>query len=151
MGRFLARGIPLSPVLTPREYLDAVDHEAAHTQAIEDLVGGEAVRAVCVFSSLLERRPDDPTLHRMLGISYFRAGNARRAALHLETALMLLGRATTPGISLLQSLRIEFEASVVRLALTAAYERLGHRAGVIRCLLGQDHPLAWDIRSRTRI
>ena len=64
---------------------------------------------------------------------------------------MLLGRATTPGISLLQSLRIEFEASVVRLALTAAYERLGHRAGVIRCLLGQDHPLAWDIRSRTRI
>lgn len=163
MGRFLARGVPLSPVLTPREYLDAVDHAldslsherdrlgAAHKQALEDLAGGRAVRAVCVFSSLLERRPDDPTLHRMLGICYFRAGNARLAVLHLKTALVLLGRATTPGISLLHSLRIEFEASVVRLALTAAYERLGHRAGMIRCLLGQDHPLAWNIRSRPRI
>ena len=163
MGCFLARGVPISPVVTPREYLDAVDHAldslsherkrrgAAYEQALEDLVGGRAVRAACVFSSLLERRPDDPTLHRMLGISYFRAGNARLAVLHLKTALVLLGRATTPSISLLQSLRIEFEASVVRLALTAAYERLGHRAGMIRCLLAQNQPLGWSIHFPPRV
>ena len=62
-----------------------------------------------------------------------------------------LRRAATPGISLLQSLRIEFEASVVRLALTAAYERLGHRAGMIRCLLAQNQPLAWRIHFPPRV
>ncbi len=161
MGCFLARGVPMSPVVTRREYLNAVyraldslSHErrgTAYNAALEDLVGGRAVRAACVFSSLLERRPDGPTLYRMLGISYFRAGNARLAARHLEIALMLLTRAATPGISLLRSLRIEFEASVVRLALMAAYERLGHRAGVIRCLVAQSQPLAWDLHSRPRV
>lgn len=161
MGCFLARGVPMSPVVTRREYLNAVDRAldslsrerrgAAYEAALEDLVGGRPVRAAYVFSSLLQRRPDDPTLHRMLGISYVHAGNARLGARHLEIALMLLGRATTPGISLLRSLRIEFEASVVRLALMAAYKRLGHRAGVIRCLLAQSQPLAWDIHSRPRV
>jgi hypothetical protein len=163
MGCFLARGVPISPAVTPREYLDAVNHAldslshererrgAPYTQALEDLVGGRAVRAACVFSLLLDGRPDDPTLHRMLGTSYFRAGNARLAVRHLKTALMLLGRATTPGMSLFHSLRIEFEASVVRLALTAAYERLGHRGDVIRCLLAQNQPLAWGIHRRPRV
>ena len=75
--------------------------------------------------------PDDPTRHRILGISHFRAGNTRFAARHLEVVLMLLGRATTPGISLLLWLRIEFEASVVRLALMAAYKRLTARFAAI--------------------
>jgi hypothetical protein len=160
MGCFLARGVPIFPVVTRREYLNAV-HRAfdslscerrgtAYDAALVDLVGGRAVRAAGVFSSLLERRPDDPTLHRMLGMSYFRAGNGRLGARHLEIALRLLTRATTPDISLLRSLRIEFEASVVRLALMAAYERLGHRAGVIRCLVAQSRPLAWDVHSRPR-
>jgi hypothetical protein len=161
MGCFLARGVPISAVVTRQEYLNAVDRAlvslsrerpgAAYEDALEDLVGGRPVRAACVFSSLLERRPDDPTLHRVLGISYFQAGNARLGARHLELALMLLGRATIPGISLRRSLRIEFEASVVRLALMAAYERLGYRAGVTRCLLAQNQPLAWDIHSRPRV
>jgi hypothetical protein len=151
------------PVVTPREYLEAVDRAldslsgepwgAAYEDGLKDLVGGRPVRAACVFSALLERRPGDPTLHRMLGISYLRAADARLGARHLEIALMLLGRAAAaaPGISLYRSLQIEFEASVVRLALTAAYERLGHRAGMIRCLLTQNHPLAWDIHFRPRV
>jgi hypothetical protein len=159
MGCFLARGVPISPVVTPREYLDAVDHAldslshererrgAAYEQALEDLVGGRAVRAVCVFSSLLERRPDDPTLHRMIGISYFRAGNARLAVLHLTTALMLLGRATTPAHLLLQSLRT-FEASVVR-----------HPHGGLRTTAIVRHPLpvgaestlAWSVHFPARL
>jgi hypothetical protein len=149
--------------VTPREYLGAVDrafdwlsHEprgAAYEDGLQDLVEGRPVRAACVFSALLERRPGDATLHRMLGISYVRAENARLGARHLEIALMLLGRAAAaaPGISLVRSLQIELEASVVRLALTAAYERLGHRAGMIRCLLAQHHPLAWDIHSGPRV
>jgi hypothetical protein len=158
MGCFLARGVPIFPVVTRREYLNAVHlafdslsrerRGTACDDVLVDLVGGRPVRAACVFSSLLERTPDDPTLHRMLGMSYFRAGNARLAARHLEIALRLLTRATTPDISLLRSLRIELEASVVRLALMAAYERLGHRAGVIRCLVAQSRPLAWDVHSR---
>ena len=161
MGYFLGRSLPTSPVVTQREYLnavhgalDSVSHQGRGTvydASLEDLVGGRPVRAACVFSSLLERRPDDPTVHRMLGISYFHAGNARFAARHLEIALMLLTRATTPGISLFRSLRIEFEASIVRLALMAAYERLGDRAGVIRCLVAQSRPLAWDLPSRPRV
>lgn len=161
MGYSLRRSSPSSPVVTRREYLNAVRwaldslsyqrRGAADDAALEDLVGGRPVRAACVFSSLLERRPDDPTVHRMLGISYFHAGNARFAARHLEIALMLLTRTATPGLSLFRSLRIEFEASVVRLALMAAYERLGDRAGVIRCLVAQSHPLAWDAHSRPRV
>jgi len=72
-----------------------------YEDALEDFVAGRAVRAASVFSSLLEQRPDDPTLHRLLGISSLHAGNARLAARHLETALMLLTRDTTPGNSLL--------------------------------------------------
>lgn len=160
MGCFLGRGVPIVPAVTRREYLNAV-HRAfdslsrerrgtAYDAALVDLVGGRPVRAACIFSALLQRRPNDPTLHRMLGVSCFRAGNPRLAARHLEIALMLLMRATTPDISLLRSLRIELEASVVRLALMAAYERVGHRAGVIRCLVAQSRPLAWDVHSRPR-
>ncbi len=162
MGYSFGRGSPVSPIVTRKEYLNAVDRafnalsreqrrRTANEDVLEDLVAGRPELAARVFSVLLERRPDDPTLHRVLGNSYFRAGDARRAARHLEIALMLLARATTPGISLLRSLRIEFEASIVRLALMAAYERLGHHAGVVRCLLAQNRPLAWDIRSRPRV
>jgi len=159
MGCVLPRKVPMSPVVTRREYLDMVDlaldslsreRGMAYEDALEDLVEGRPAWATGVLSSLLERRPDDPTLHRVLGIGYFHAGNARLAACHLETALMLLGRAAVPGISLLRSLRIELEASVVRLALMAAYKRLGHRAGVIRCLVAQTRPLGWDLHSRPR-
>jgi hypothetical protein len=160
MGCVLPRKVPMSPVVTRREYLDMVDlaldslsrerRGPAYEDALKDLVEGRPVWAAFVLSSLLERRPDDPTLHRVLGLSYFHAGNARLAARHLEIALMLLGRATIPGLSLLRSLRIEFEASVVRLALMAAYKRLGHRAGVIRCLVAQTRPLGWDLHSRPR-
>ena len=161
MGYFLRQSPPMSAVVTRQEYLDAVDcalgslsresRGTAYHAALEDLAGGRSLRAACIFSSLLARRPHDPTLHRMVGISYLRAGRAQVAARHLETALMLLTRAATPGLSLLRSLRIEFEACVVRFALMAAYERLGHRAGMIRCLVAQSHPLAWDIRSRPRV
>jgi hypothetical protein len=160
MGYLLGRSFSISPVVTRKEYLNVVDRAfdslshrrgTAYEDALENLVGGRPVRAACVFSSLLERMPDDPTLHRMLGISYSHMGNARLAARHLETALMLLGRATTPGDSLLRSLRIEFEACVVRLALIVVYTRVGHRAGVARCLLAQNRPVAWDTLSRRHI
>jgi len=160
MGYFFGRlPISLDPVVTRKEYLDASDrafeslaHEAdrrdtAYRHALEYLAAGRPARAARAFSSLLGPRPRDPALHRMLGISHFRAGNARLAARHLETALMLLTRAESPGIPLVRTLRIEVEASVVRLALVAAYERLGHRAGVIRCL-SQNRPLTWPIPSR---
>lgn len=163
MGYFFGQGlslpVSLDPVVTTREYLNAVDrafdalaHEAdrrgtAYRHALENLVAGRPARAVRAFSSLLEQKPRDPAMHRMLGISYFRAGNARLAARHLETALLLLARSQSPGIPLVRTLRIEFEASVVRLALVAAYERLGHRAGMVRYLL-QERPLAWPICSR---
>ncbi len=161
MGYLLARSFPAAPMVTRKEYLNVVDRAfdsltrkrrgPAYREALEDLAASRPVRAASGFSALLARRPDDPTLHRMLGISYLRAGKARLAACHLEIALRLLGRATTPGCSLLRSLRIEFEASVVRLALVAVYERLGHRAGVTRCLLAQHQPLAWGIYTRPRI
>ncbi len=161
MGYLLARSFPAAPMVTRKEYLNVVDRAfdslarkrrgPAYREALEDLAASRPVRAASGFAALLARRPDDPTLHRMLGISYLRAGKARLAACHLEIALRLLGRATSPGCcSLLRSLRIEFEASVVRLALVTAYERLGHRAGVIRCLLAQHQPLAWKIYSRPR-
>ena len=147
MGYFLRRSSPISPVVTRKEYLTAVDRAfdalsrdqrrgTANKGALNDLASGRPIHAALVLSSLLERKPDDPTLHRLLGISYLNAGNPQLATRHLETALMLLTRATSPGISLLRSLRIEFEACVVRLALVAAYERLGHHAGVVSCLLG---------------
>jgi hypothetical protein len=158
MGYLLRRNFPVAPVVTRNEYLDVVDRAfdslsrrrrgAAYQEALEDLVASRPVRAARVFASLLARRPDDPTLHRMLGISYFHAGKARLAACHFEIALRLLAQATTPGCSLLRSLRIEFEASVVRLVLVAAYEQLGHRAGMIRCLLAQNQPLAWEMYTR---
>jgi hypothetical protein len=161
MGYFFGQGPPISPAVTRREYLDAVDrafeslsHEnrgIAYGNALENLVGGRPIRAAQLFSLLLERWPDDPTLHRMLGISYFGAGDARLAASHLEAALVLLARAITPGISLLRSLRIEFEAAVVRVALMAAYERIGHHAGLVRCLLAQNRLMAWDSQSRPRL
>jgi hypothetical protein len=161
MGFLLGPSFSISPVVTRKEYLNVVDrafdslsHQrrgAAYEDALENLAGGRPVRAASAFSSLVERRPDDPTLHRMLGISYSHMGNARLAARHLETALMLLGRAATPGISLLRSLRIEFEACVVRLALMAVYKRVGHRAGVARCLLAQNRPVAWGALSRRHI
>lgn len=157
MGCFFARRVPMFPVVTPSEYLDAVERAldlpsrkrgAAYKNGLEHLVGGRPVRAARIFSSLLERRPADPTLHHALGLSYLRSGNARLAARHLELALVLLGRITTPSPSLLHSLRIEIEASVARFALTATYKRLGHRAGVIYCLLAQNQPLSWDIQYR---
>ncbi len=161
MGYLLGRSFSISPVVTRKEYLNVVDcafdslsrrrRGPYYEDALEDLVGGRPVRAACVFSSLLERRPNDPTLHRLLGISYSHTGNARLAARHLEIALMLLGRATTPGDSLLRSLRIEFEACLVRLALMVVYKRVGHRAGVLRCLLAQNRPVAWDTLSRRHI
>ena len=160
MGYFFGRlPISLDPVVTRKEYLDASDravdalaHEAdrqdtAYRHALECLAAGRPARAARAFSSLLEQQPRDPALHRMLGISHFRAGNARLAARHLETALILLTRAESPGIPLVRTLGIEVEASVVRLALVAAYERLGHRARVIRCL-SQNRPLTWPIPSR---
>lgn len=163
MGYFFGQGVPISrdPVVTWKEYLDAVDcafdalaHEAdrrgtAWRDALEDLVAGRPARAARVFSSWLDLRPHDPALHRMLGISYFRVGNARLAARHLEIALMLLARAARPGIPLVRTFRIEFEASLVRLALVAAYERLGYRAGMVRYLL--QNRLTWDIHSRRGI
>jgi hypothetical protein len=161
VGYLLARRLPAAPMVTRKEYLNVVDRAfdslsrkrrgPAYREALEDLAANRPVRAASGFSALLARRPDDPTLHRMLGTSYLRAGKARLAACHLEIALRLLGRATHPGCSLLRSLRIEFEVSVVRLALVTAYERLGHRTGVIRCLLAQNHPLAWQIYSRPRV
>ncbi|MBI2525056.1 MAG: hypothetical protein HYV93_03650 [Candidatus Rokubacteria bacterium] len=160
MGYFFGRlPIAFDPVVTRQEYLDAADraldalaHEAdrrdaAYRHALEYLAAGRPARATRAFSSLLEQRPRDPTLHRMLGISHFHAGNARLAVRHLETALILLTRAEAAGIPLVRTLRIEVEACVVRLALVAAYARLGHRAGVIRCL-SQNRPLTWPIRSR---
>jgi|RhiMetdeSRZDD1v2_1073273.scaffolds.fasta_scaffold230844_2 hypothetical protein len=141
MGCVLPGRVPMSPVVTRREYLNTVD------LAINSL----SCERRETPSEDAERWRDDPTWHRILGVSYFRAGNARLAARHLEIALMLLGRATIPGISLLRSLRIEFEASVVRLALMAAYKRLGHRAGVTRCLVAQMRPLGWDLRSRPHV
>ena len=157
MGCFFARRLPIFPVVTPSEYLKAIGRAldsssrrrgAAYENGLEHLAGGRPLRAARVFSSLLERRPVDPTLHRALGLSYLHAGKARLAARHLELALVLFGRATTPNPALLPSLRLEFEASVARFALTATYKRLGHRAGVISCLLAQNHPLSWDIHYR---
>ncbi len=158
MGYLLARSFPGAPVVTRKEYLNVVDRAfdsltrkrrgPAYREALEDLAASRPVRAASGFSALLARKPDDPTLHRMLGISYLRAGKARLAACHLEIALRLLARATTPGCSLLRSLRIEFEAAVVRLALVGAYQQLGHRAGLIRCLVAQNQPLAWEMYTR---
>ncbi len=163
MGCFLARGVSISPVVTPREYLDAVTRAldslspecerrgAAYARPSRISWGAELCGRPVSSHCCLERKPDDPTLHRMLGISYARAGNARLAVGHLTMALGLLERAPTPGLSLVHSLRIEFEASMVRLALMAAYEQLGHRAGLIRCLLAQHHPIAWDLHPRPRV
>ena len=155
MGYFFGRAGLVSPTVTRQEYLGAVDQafealsgekrRGIEDDALGDLVAGRPLCAIRAFSSLLARRPDDATLHRLIGMSYSCAGNARLAACHLEIALMLLTRATACRTSLLRSLRIELEASVVRLALMAAYRRLGHRAGVAGCLLAQNRPLAWDI------
>jgi hypothetical protein len=161
MGYFLRHGFPSSrdPIVTQREYLHAVDrvldavaHESERRgpvfrHALEHLVAGRPRRAVRLFALLVERQPHDAALHRMLGISHFRSGNARLAARHLETALMLLAGAEKPGIPLVRTLRIELEASLVRFALVTAYARIGHRAGIARCLL-QDRPLAWSIHPR---
>lgn len=156
MGYFLGRGSPIAPVVTRKEYLDAVDRAfdalsreqrwAAHGRDLDALVAGRPGRAAAL-SSLLKERGDDPTLHHLLGISYLRAGRARLAVRHFEIALALLARAIGPTISLVCSLRIELEASLVRLALATAHERLGHRASAARCLLAQNRPLSWDVHS----
>ena len=153
MGYFFGRGRP-ALLVTTREYLnacthasDALAHEAdgrgtAYRHAIESLAAGHPARAARSLSSMIRRKPRDPVLHRMLGISYFRSGETRLAARHLEAALLLLTRAERPGIPLVHTLRIELEACLVRLALVAVYDRLGHRAGTVRCLR-QNGPLAW--------
>lgn len=161
MGYLLGRSFPISPVVTRKEYLNAVDcafaslsyqhRGTAYQSALDDLAAGHPVRAARAFSFLLKRQPDNATLHRMLGISYCRAGKARLATRHLERALVLLTRASTRRTSLVHSLHIEVEASVVRLALMSVYNCLGHRARVVGCLLAQTRPLAWDIHSRSRI
>ena len=152
MGYHFGRGQP-AWLVTTREYLTAFDrasvplaHEAnrgsAYRDAIESLGAGHPTRAVRMFSSMLARTPRDPALHRRLGITYFCSGALPLAAHHPETALRLLASAGRPGIPLVRTLQIEFEAGLVRLALVAVYDRLGHRADTVRCLR-QEGPLGW--------
>lgn len=160
MGYFHPNALPPAepPAVTVREFMDALGWalgaiaaealDRRYRRAVEDLARGCPRRAVARLRVHLGEYPHDPALHRRLGLSYLCAGNARRAAHHLEAALLLLDRAAAAAPPLAVSLRLQVEAAVVRLGLVAVYERLGHRAGMIRCLL-QDPASPGTLRPRS--
>ena len=62
-----------------------------------------------------------------------------RLDVRLEEEAHRIRRAVFPGLA------------YAVLALMAAYEQLGHRAGMIRCLLAQNQPLAWSLHFPPRV
>jgi hypothetical protein len=76
----------------------------------------------------LRRRPEEETIHRLLGLGYLARGQVEPAVRHLEIALGLIGRETQRAAGLTEAVRLQFEAATLRLVLIRLYGRLGNEA-----------------------
>jgi cytochrome c-type biogenesis protein CcmH/NrfG len=76
----------------------------------------------------LRRRPEEETIHRLLGLGYLARGQVGLAVRHLEIALGLIGTEAQRAVSLTEAIRLQCEAATLRLVLIRLYGRLGNDA-----------------------
>ena len=79
------------------------------------------------LSRQARRHPDDPVVHRALGVAHLAAGNCRPAVRHLEIALNLLRMEPTTGACLRDTLRARLELALLLPVLVPLCIRLGRR------------------------
>jgi hypothetical protein len=88
------------------------------------LDGTEMVR----LRTQLRRRPEEETIHRLLGLGYLARGRIELAVRHLEIALGLVGTEMQRAVGLTEAVRLQFEAATLRLVLIRLHGRLGNEA-----------------------
>ena len=136
----------LNPVVTPREYVlvlfEAIEVVQAsvrrcdgYERGVADLAAGRPSSAVGAFDRFVHLYPEDPVGHRMLGLAHLAAGHFKPGFLHLARALKILRRDVGVPIPLVESLRLQLEAGLIRLLLLPLCKRLGLRASVNRLIV----------------
>jgi hypothetical protein len=76
----------------------------------------------------LRRRPEEATIHRLLGLGYVARSQVELAIRHLEIVLELIGTETQRAVGLTEAVRLQIEAATLRLVLIRLYGRLGNEA-----------------------
>ena len=77
----------------------------------------------------LRRRPEEETIHRLLGLGYLARGQVGLAVRHLEIALELIRTEAQCAVGLTEALWLQCEAATLRLVLIRLYGRLGNEPG----------------------
>lgn len=127
----------LCPTITAGEYVSAFSSVirilagSSERRRHRDQEGLRSLRvasvnhAARVLSDLVLRDPNDQSAHRLLGIARLCQGNLMAAVKHLEIALGLLRREAAIRVNLCDTLRVQCEASLLRLVLVPLYIKVG--------------------------
>jgi hypothetical protein len=129
--------LPTSAVITPREFTVlfagalrmVLDSASEASDTYRPAVAKDRPSSVLLetLSRRARRHPDDPVVHRALGIAHLAAGNARSAARHLGIAMRLLRMENTTGACLQHTICARLGLALLLPVLVPLCMRLGRR------------------------